>query len=214
MNRYTKKDYFIIAGLILLCLVPAIAGTYRLITLGFGGEIRPENERFFHSPAPAVFHIVSSLVFGLLGAFQFSPGFRRKHLEWHRASGQFLVFFGLVSALSGLWLTLFYPHVPTDGDYLYSIRIAVGIAMTICVILGFTSIRKRQISNHSNWMIRAYAIGMGAGTQVLTHLPWFIFAGEPTGLSRDLLMGAGWAVNILSAEWIIRRKKYLSAENR
>lgn len=214
MNRYTKKDYFIIAGLILLCLVPAIAGTYRLITLGFGGEIRPENERFFHSPAPAVFHIVSSLVFGLLGAFQFSPGFRRKHLEWHRASGQFLVFFGLVSALSGLWLTLFYPHVPTDGDYLYSIRIAVGIAMTICVILGFTSIRKRQISNHSDWMIRAYAIGMGAGTQVLTHLPWFILVGEPTGLSRDLLMGAGWAVNILSAEWIIRRKKYLSAENR
>jgi hypothetical protein len=23
-------------------------------------------------------------------------------------------------------------------------------------------------------MIRTYAIGMGAGTQVLTHLPWFI----------------------------------------
>ncbi|HNH09007.1 MAG TPA: DUF2306 domain-containing protein, partial [Leptospiraceae bacterium] len=160
MNTYTKKDYLIMVGLILLCLVPAVAGIYRLITLGFGGEIRPENERFFHSPAPAVFHIVSSLVFGLLGAFQFSPGFRRKHLEWHRVSGQFLVFFGLVSALSGLWLTLFYPHIPTDGDYLYSIRIAVGIAMTICVILGFTSIRKRQISNHSNWMIRAYAIGM------------------------------------------------------
>ena len=207
MNTYTKKDYLIMVGLILLCLVPAVAGIYRLITLGFSGEIRPENERFFHSPAPAVFHIVSSLVFGLLGAFQFSPGFRRKHLEWHRVSGKFLVFFGLVSALSGLWLTLFYPHIPTDGDYLYSIRIAVGIAMTICVILGFTSIRKRQISNHSSWMIRAYAIGMGAGTQVLTHLPWFIFFGEPTGLTRDLLMAAGWAVNILAAEWIVHRRK-------
>jgi hypothetical protein len=25
-------------------------------------------------------------------------------------------------------------------------------------------------------MTRAYAIGLGAGTQVLTHLPWFVLA--------------------------------------
>ncbi|HEX6941819.1 MAG TPA: hypothetical protein VF128_02760 [Gemmatimonadaceae bacterium] len=32
----------------------------------------------------------------------------------------------------------------------------------------------RKYAEHGDWMIRAYAIGMGAGTQVLAHLPWFI----------------------------------------
>src|SRR5690606_28260230 len=58
---------------------------------------------------------------------------------------------------------------------------------------------------HGEWMIRAYALGMGAGTQVLTHLPWFILVGRPTELSRTILMGGAWAINAAVAEWIIRR---------
>ena len=54
-------------------------------------------------------------------------------------------------------------------------------------------------------MMRAYAIGIGAGTQVLTNLPWFILFGKPGEFSRALLMGAGWGINLLVAEWIIRR---------
>ena len=45
---------------------------------------------------------------------------------------------------------------------------------------------------------------MGAGTQVLTHLPWFILVGTPGESSRAVLMGAGWVINIIVAEWIIR----------
>jgi hypothetical protein len=54
-------------------------------------------------------------------------------------------------------------------------------------------------------MTRAYAIGLGAGTQVLTHLPWFILIGKPGESARAVLMGAGWVINVLVAEWIIRR---------
>ena len=55
-------------------------------------------------------------------------------------------------------------------------------------------------------MIRGYAIGQGASTQFLTALPWLLIFGTPDGLSRDLLMGAGWAINLVVAEWIIRRR--------
>jgi hypothetical protein len=54
-------------------------------------------------------------------------------------------------------------------------------------------------------MMRAYAIGLGAGTQVLTHLPWFILVGKPGESSRAVLMGAGWVINLFVAEWIIRK---------
>jgi hypothetical protein len=54
-------------------------------------------------------------------------------------------------------------------------------------------------------MTRAYAIGMGAGTQVLTHLPWFILIGDTGVASRAVLMGAGWGINLIVAEIAIRR---------
>jgi hypothetical protein len=54
-------------------------------------------------------------------------------------------------------------------------------------------------------MTRAYAIGMGAETQVLTHLPWFILVGKPGESERAALMGAGWVINLVVAEWVIRR---------
>jgi hypothetical protein len=53
-------------------------------------------------------------------------------------------------------------------------------------------------------MMRGYAIGLGAGTQVLTHLPWFLLVGKPGETPRAVMMGAGWVINLVVAEWIIR----------
>jgi hypothetical protein len=56
-------------------------------------------------------------------------------------------------------------------------------------------------------MMRGYAIGLGAGTQVFTHLPWILFFGVPDELTRALLMAAGWVINIIVVEWIIRKQR-------
>jgi hypothetical protein len=48
---------------------------------------------------------------------------------------------------------------------------------------------------------------LGAGTQVFTHVPWFLFFGTPNELTRALLMGAGWVINIAVVEWIIRKRR-------
>ena len=55
--------------------------------------------------------------------------------------------------------------------------------------------------------MRGYAIGLGAGTQVFTHLPWMLFFGVPNELTRALLMAAGWVINIIVAELIIRKRR-------
>ena len=59
---------------------------------------------------------------------------------------------------------------------------------------------------HRAWMTRAYAIGLGAGTQALTLAAGEIIGGPPTELENALLMGAGWMINVAVAEWSIRRK--------
>jgi hypothetical protein len=191
--------------LILLSLVPLLAGIIRIHGLAVGGEITPENVRFFNSPLPIIFHILSASFFCILGAFQFPQYFRNRWPNWHRLSGRALMFFGLISALSGVWMTLFYqiPN-PLQGNALYWARLLVGSTMLISLILSLISVMKRNIQSHRAWIIRAYALGQGAGTQVLIFIPVMLVVGDVTGYLRDILMIMAWAINFIIAEFIIR----------
>jgi hypothetical protein len=55
-------------------------------------------------------------------------------------------------------------------------------------------------------MMRGYAIGLGAGTQAFTHVPWLIAFGTPSAFTRAWLMAAGWLINLAVAEWFIRTR--------
>lgn len=206
--KLTRKDWLIPAGLILLSVVPAIGGASRVAQLAGSAEITPENARFFAAPIPVLIHIAAALVYSFLGALQFSPGFRRRNRGWHRAAGRILVPAGLVVALTGLWMTLTYPWPAMDGVVVYVERLVFGSAMLLSLGFAIDAIRRRNFAKHGDWMTRAYAIGLGAGTQVLTHLPWFILVGGmPSQMPRAVMMGAGWVINVLVAEWIIASRK-------
>jgi uncharacterized membrane protein len=147
-----------------------------------------------------VLHIPAAIVYSILGAFQFSPGLRRRRRGWHRAAGRILIPCAMVVALSGLWMTLSYPWPPGDGALVYVERLVSGAAMLLSVLLGVNALRRRNFPLHGEWMIRAYAIGLGAGTQVLTHLPWFVLGdGRPGELPRAVMLGAGLRITLAVA---------------
>ena len=197
---------WLVPALLMLSLPPLAAGAFRLGQLAGGAEITPANARFFAAPLPVVLHILGAAVYALLGAFQFSTGFRRRWPGWHRAAGWLLIPCGLVVGLSGVWMTLFYPRANGDGDLLYALRLLFGSAMVVSIVLGVTTIRRRNVAGHRAWMARAYAIGVGAGTQMLTLMAGELIAGPPSELSRALLMGAAWVINLAVAEWAIRQR--------
>jgi hypothetical protein len=135
------------------------------------------------------------------------PSLRRGKPSWHRTLGRMLGPLGIVAALTGLWMTIFYPWANNDGELVFLFRLVFGTAMLMSIVLGLDAVRRRDFAAHGAWMIRGYAIGMGAGTQVLTHLPWVILVdGQPPELPRALMMGAGWVINAVIAEWIIRTR--------
>ena len=201
-----KGEWGVPVALILLCAIPLAAGAVRLVTLAVGAEITPENARFFAAPLPVVLHIVAAAAYIVLGAFQFVPSIRRRMPGWHRRVGRLLVGSGLVVALSGLWMTQFYDLPDHDGALLYGFRLLFGSLMATSIVLGFIAVRRREIGRHRAWMMRGYALGLGAGTQVLTLGIGEVALGPPGELSRALLMGAGWAINLAVAEWVIRRR--------
>jgi uncharacterized membrane protein len=191
-------------ALVGLSLVPVVAGALRLTDLSTGSSLMPRDAHHPGMPVALVVHIVSAVGYSLLGAFQFSAGLRRRRPGWHRASGRVLVPLGLAVAGSALWMTLIYPTEVHTGALLYWSRLGFGLVMATCLVLGLLAIRARHISAHRAWMIRAYAVGLGAGTQVVTiGLGQAVF-GTST-VATDAASAVAWAINLAMAEAIIRR---------
>lgn len=205
-RRGSRAPGWSVVALLLLAAIPVIAGTGRLVQLFGGPEVLEADIRFDHSPMPLVVHVIASIGYAVLGAFQFSAAIRRRHPAWHRAAGRVLVPLGLAAALSALWLTLLLERKEGTGWLLWSFRLLFATAMAAFLVLGFLAIRRRDVRRHRAAMMRAYALGLGAGTQAFT-----VGFGEAifgTGVYRtDLMMGAGWAINLGIAEVLIRRQR-------
>src|SRR6185503_11472492 len=147
--RKIRIPWWVPAGLILLSMIPLTFGAIRLSQLISGAEITPANARFFASPSPVVIHIISSAIYALLGAFQFVSRLWQRGIRWHRWVGRLLVPVGLLVGFSGVWMTIFYPR--TD-NLLYRFRLCFGSGMILSIILGFISIRRKDVTQHQAWM--------------------------------------------------------------
>ena len=194
----------------MLSFVPVIAGVVRLSGLvggANGGGVALENTRFVVNPAPVVLHVLCASLFCVLGALQFDSALRQRFPRLHRIAGRVAAPCGIVAALTGLWMTAAYA-IPAElqGPLLYGVRLLVGLAMALAVIVSVRAVLQRRIAQHKVWMVRAYALGQGAGTQVLILLPVTLLAGAPTFIFRDLLMASAWGLNMVFAEWVIRRR--------
>ena len=198
----SRRTWLVPIALIGLGLIPVGAGMTRVTALARGVAVNSENARFVASPLPVVLHVLGATLFCVLGALQFAPTLRRQ--RWHRVVGRVIVPAGLVAALSGLWMAFVYALPAAEGHpLLKALRLALGAGMVLALVLGFEAIRRRDFGAHRTWMVRSYAIGMGAGTQALLMVPWTLLLGAPTGLTYALLMGAGWAINLIVAERLV-----------
>jgi uncharacterized membrane protein YozB (DUF420 family) len=193
-------------GLLVLGMLPVIMGAFRLEQLSGVSDAMPANARFAPMPLPVVLHIVSATVFATLGPLQFVAGFRRRWPAWHRVAGRLLVACGLLVALTGLWMTLFYAPPDGTGVLLFVSRIVFGSAMLVSIVIGFVVILRRDVQGHRAWMARGYAIGLGAATQMLLLMVAEIVAGKPNELTHDSLTALSWVINLAVAEWAIRRR--------
>jgi len=199
-----ERSWAVPVALVALSAIPLTAGTLRLIQLAGGPAVIPADHRFAGIPIALVTHIVGATTFALGGILQLAPRFRRRHPVWHRRAGRAVAVAGLLVVTSALWITLFYEAQPGTGELLYALRLVFGSALAACLVLGIAAVRRGDIATHRAWMVRAYAIGLAAGTQVFTEgIGGALFG---TGvLAGDLAKAAGWGINLAVAEWALRR---------
>lgn len=188
-------------GLALFGILPGLA---RLLIALAGGDPEATPDTGASRLLPIV-HGVSGTLFAVLGAFQFPTALRRGPRTWHRRTGRLLVPLGLTAAVSAILLTLFYPHLHDSGPLLAVFRVTFASALAASIVVAFIAIRRRVIARHREWMIRAYALSLGAATQIFTlGFGQAIFGDGET--STALLTGAAWVINLAIAEWVIRRR--------
>ena len=58
MKYFTRSEWMILAGLFVLSFVPVSTGIFRLVELGGGAAMLPENPRVTAAPIPVVLHII------------------------------------------------------------------------------------------------------------------------------------------------------------
>ena len=206
MPRHTLLHWPIPAGLILLSLVPILAGILRVTQIASGPAITPDTARFLVHPVAIYLHAGGGALYLLLGAFQFYPPLRARWPRWHRFAGRVLVAAGLLAALAGLWMAQTFPEDPGNPDLLYGFRVTFGLDWIVCLGFGLWAAMQRDIPAHRAWMMRGYAIGLGAGTAVLTYGFWLLIGGTDSPQVTTLTNFAAWAINLAVAEVLIRRQ--------
>lgn len=195
-----RSGWLAITGLLLLSALPVLGGALRLRDV----STDPGSAPLLPSLVAIVAHIVSMTVYCLLGAFQFSPALRTRR-GWHRIAGRALIPAGFIAALSAIWLAVFFGG-PTDELPLAMVRLVFAVAMTAFLARGAIALNRRDFAAHGAWMTRAYAIAVSGGTQALVVTLWTIPLGDVDALGEAWLVAAGFVVNSVVAELLIRRR--------
>jgi hypothetical protein len=201
-----KASVWPVAGLLLLGALPLTFGVLR--TLQFAGIVDVMPPVAGGLALPLLLHIGGAALYALLGALQFSAAIRRCWPAWHRVAGRIALAAGAIVGLSALWLTAWYATATLAGIILAGFRIVFSSGLLASLTLGLAAVRRRDFGRHREWMMRAYALALGAATQMIVLMVAEVLMGEPPGdLARSLLMGLAWTINLTFAEWLIRRTR-------
>jgi hypothetical protein len=159
---------------------------------------------FDRYPALTLIHILPGLLFILLAPFQFSAGFRSRHLKAHRIFGRILVIDGLIVGTTALVMSFAMPAI--GGVNQAAATTLFGVLFLFSLGKAYIHIRRREVPLHREWMIRAYAIGL-AVTTIRPIVGVFFATARLTGLTPHEFFGTafwiGFTIHLIVAEsWI------------
>lgn len=160
---------------------------------------------YVHQPWLPAIHILAGTVFMLLGPLQFIPSLRRDRPKIHRVSGRIFIVCGLIAAAAGLGVEFLFP---LRGGYAKrAAMVLFSLAMLAALTLAWRAAVRRRIDLHRAWVVRAYAIGLALSTTRLYYIPAYLIYGNPSQFEAAVVTWAGFCINCLVAEWIVRRTR-------
>ncbi|MEN9569351.1 MAG: hypothetical protein RL172_582 [Bacteroidota bacterium] len=152
-------------------------------------------------------HVFSSMLVLLAGFTQFSSQLRQQQPRLHRAMGYlYVLIILLVTGPAGLIMSFY-----ANGGWLA--RVAFIVLSVLW--MGFTaratySAIKKDFTAHRHWMIRSFALTLSALTLRMWKVVLATITEMPPMTRYRLIAWLGWGVNLLLAEYLIRKSRQRS----
>ncbi|MDB5473009.1 MAG: hypothetical protein JWP99_312 [Devosia sp.] len=203
MNRFLTKPVVVPTALFFGTLLTILLALVQVVQIPLGA-LPQDSVRLSTVPVWHFMHVLGGATFGILGPIQFGRVLMHRYGLLHRIMGRVFVAAGAMISLSSLSLLWHFPD--TYSAAMSSGRLLFGAALGVALIMAMRAIGKRDFTGHRDWMIRAYAIGMGATAVTMVFFPIYAITGEPpTGLAADIAFLGSWTACVAFAEALVRR---------
>ena len=206
------------AGVLLLILIGVAAVTRRTVVLLFPGTLGTGSSSpaaaldtgFAHRRALTLLHILPGGLFLTLAAVQFMPSVRAKHIRVHRWMGRVLVVLGLIIGVSALVMSY---TMNIGGPNETAATTLFAIVFLYSLIKAYRHIRRKEVARHREWMIRAYAVGLGVATTRPIVGMFFAFRRLTPHEFFGIAFWLGFTITLLVAEaWVDYTRQGLPAD--
>jgi uncharacterized membrane protein len=202
-----RATRFVWIGVILLAVIGVAAATRRTLVLFwpevFAGKYPPAaalDIGFARHMALTLVHIIPGALFLALALLQFVPSIRARHLKVHRWLGRILVVTGLVIGVSALVMSF---TMNIGGPNETAATTLFAILFLFCLIKAYRHIRRKEVAQHREWMIRAFAIGLGVATTRPIVGMFFAFRKLPPHEFFGIAFWLGFTITFFAGEaWI------------
>lgn len=167
----------------------------------YGVDFTPHWYDFRQIPLTRAAHMGPGLIWMLFAPLQLVPAIRRRFPAFHRWVGRIAISMTLILIPSGL---VFAARHPFAGAFQELVPIVFyTVLYVVSVGLGLKNAWQRNYARHREWMLRAFAIGIGISSVRL----WFLLFLHTTGMpAQQFFPTAFWvafAVNLVIVEvWI------------
>lgn len=171
---------------------------------------REVDRRFVERRLLTLLHVVPGGLYLLLAPLQLSKRVR-SNVTFHRWNGRFLIVAGLLSVLPGFFFGVVMPFAgPPEAG---AVAIA-GSLFAFALCRAYVAIRAKQVSVHREWMLRAFAIGIGISVVRLAAGAldlWLTPLGWATTSVFALSLWVGWGLSLGVTEFWIRHTRAAAA---
>lgn len=203
IRRRPSSPLVVPLALLLATLLPILLAVVQVVQIPLGA-LPEDSQRLTATPILHFMHVLGGATFAILGPIQFGRALLPKFGRLHRVLGRVFVATGAMIPFSSLGLLWHFPD--TYSVAISGGRLVFGIGLGVALTMAVRAIFARDLVRHRNWMIRAYAIGIGATAVTMVFFPIYLITGEPPrGLVADAAFLGAWTGCVVFAEILVRR---------
>jgi len=187
--------------LMVIVIVGILGTASRYLSLEVTGLLQTKDDELLANPiylAGFFGHVIFGMLALLLGPAQFLKGLRRKTPKLHRWVGRIYIFACFGGGLTGFYIAFY----ATTGIIAQLGFTGLAIAWLYTTSKALLAIRKRQIQNHRNWMIRSFSLTFAAVT-LRIYLGFFLTLGFEFYDIYPIIAWLCWLPNLLMAEFTL-----------